>query len=100
TKPRRGVLLLVVLALLAMFAMVAVAFVVVTGVEKKSADRMRTADVVVESGPKTLNQAMNVVLRGTQINSANLAPTNSAITWQSLLEKIYGYETIGSLNSP
>ena len=34
TKPRRGVLLLVVLALLAMFAMVAVAFVVLTGAEK------------------------------------------------------------------
>ena len=36
---RRGVLLLVVLALLAMFAMVAVAFVILTGAEKRVAER-------------------------------------------------------------
>ena len=101
TKPRRGVLLLVVLALLAMFAMVAVAFVVLTGAEKRTADRVHTIDAVVESPPKTLDRAFNVVVRGVAVKPAMTAwataPT-SAITWQSLLEKIYGYETIGSLN--
>ena len=46
THPRRGMLLLVVLALLAMFAMVAVAFVVLTGTERRSADRLRTVEPV------------------------------------------------------
>ena len=101
---RRGVLLLVVLALLAMFAMVAVAFVVLAGSEKRSADRVRATGAVDESPEKTLNQAFNVVVRGPYIavnpTAGTLAATTSAITWQSLLEKIYGYETIGSLTSP
>ena len=70
---RRGVLLLVVLALLAMFAMVAVAFVVLTGAEKRTADRVRTIDAVVDSPGKTLDQAFNVVVRGTPINPSTLA---------------------------
>ena len=62
---RRGVLLLVVLALLAMFAMVAVAFVVLTGAEKRSPDRVRNIGVVDDSPDKTLQSAFNVVVRGT-----------------------------------
>ena len=65
---RRGVLLLVVLALLAMFAMVAVAFVVLTGAEKTTADRVRTIDAVVDPPDKTLNQAFDVVVRGTPVD--------------------------------
>ena len=97
---RRGVLLLVVLALLAMFAMVAVAFVVLTGVEKTTALRVRKLGEVDNRPDKTLHQAFNVVVRGTPINPQTLAPVASAITWQSLLEKEYGFTTIGSLLAP
>ena len=97
---RRGVLLLVVLALLAMFAMVAVAFVVLTGVEKQAALRLSTADRVLDPADKTLNQAYNIVVRGTPVNPNTLAATSSAIIWQSLLEKIYGFETIGTPTAP
>jgi hypothetical protein len=100
-KPRRGVLLLVVLALLAMFAMVAVAFVVLTGAEKRSADHLKTIGANDEAPMKTLTQGFNVVVRGPLINSTNVqSGTTSAIKWCSLLEKIYGYETIGSLRVP
>ncbi len=83
TKPRRGVLLLVVLALLAMFAVVALAFVVLTGVERRSADRVRTIDTVVVSPAKQLNSAFDIVVRGSN-------NPQSAIGSCSLLEKIYG----------
>jgi len=97
---RRGVLLLVVLALLAMFAMVAVAFVVLTNAEKVVSDRMRTVDAVSDPAPKLLNQAADVVFRGVPIDpTGNTVPT-SAITWPNLLEKIYGFKTIGTLNFP
>ena len=36
--------------------------------------------------------------RGTHINPTTLAATPSAVTWQSLLEKIYGFERIGTPN--
>ncbi len=105
TKPRRGMLLLIVLALLAMFAMIAVAFVVMTGANKRSADQGHTIEAVLDPPAKTLDQAFNVVVRGVTITPAMTAspstpPPTSAIKWQSLLEKIYGYETIGSVNEP
>ena len=87
-RTRRGVLLLVVLALLAMFAMVAVAFVVLTGAEKRTADRLRTIDAVVDSPDKTLNQAFNVVVRGTPINPIGeparppLPPSRGKACWR------------------
>ena len=67
---RRGVLLLVVLALLAMFAMVAVAFVVLTGVEKTNSDRLRTIDAVTDPPQKLLNEAGNIVFRGVPCDPA------------------------------
>jgi len=82
-KPRRGVLLLVVLALLAMFSVVALAFVILTGVERRSADRIRTMDTVVVLPAKQLNEAFNTVVRGSN-------NPQSAIGSCSLLEKIYG----------
>ena len=101
TKPRRGVLLLVVLALLAMFAMVAVAFVVLTGAERTDA-RIASgrSDAVTDSAAKTLNKpSTSSSAACPSIPSGTLRPS-SAITWQSLLEKIYGFQTIGTLNSP
>ncbi len=100
---RRGVLLLVVLALLAMFAMVAVAFVVLAGGEKRIADRMRTIDAVQDSPEKTLNQGLNVALRGAPVSplqaAGSMPPPTSAIVWCNLLEKIDGFERIGTPDS-
>ncbi len=84
---RRGVLLLVVLGMLAMFAMMAVAFVVLTGHERRGAEAARKVDQVVDPPEQQLDQALGVVVRG----SNNPA---SAIKSRSLLEKIYGQETI------
>jgi len=95
---RRGVLLLVVLALLAMFAMLAVAFVVLTKTEDVTSSRLRTIDAVSDPGPKTLNQGLNVVLRGPLVDPTMATAPTSAITWPNLLEKIYGFKTIGTLN--
>jgi hypothetical protein len=93
-KPRRGVLLLVVLALLAMFAMVAVAFVVLTGQNKRSADRLKTQEAVADNPEKLLNGAANIVFSGPNCDPS--VATTSAITWQNLLEKIYGFGRIGT----
>ncbi len=57
SSPHRGVLLLVVLALLAMFAMVGVAFVVLTGVEKRNALRVSGIGIVDDKPGKTLQLA-------------------------------------------
>ena len=88
TKPRRGVLLLVVLALLAMFAMVAVAFVVLTSAEKRTALRVLANGARDDSPQKDLNQGYDVLVRG--------GPN----TWWSLLETMYGDATIGTPNAP
>jgi hypothetical protein len=94
---RRGVLLLVVLALLAMFAMVAVAFVVLTNVEKQTSNRFHDIDTQAVSPQKDLDGAMAVVIRGVPCTPQTV-PT-SAIKWHSLLEKIDGFYTIGMPDS-
>ncbi|MGA2066902.1 MAG: hypothetical protein ABSG86_18130 [Thermoguttaceae bacterium] len=85
---RRGVLLLVILGLLSMFAMVAVAFVVLTSFERQRGERDRRVDEAAEPPDRLLDQASEIVFRGSQ------SPL-SAIHSQSLLEKIYGHETLG-----
>lgn len=100
-RNRRGMLLLVVLALLALFAMMSVAFVVMTGAALSSSKKVQQIEVQYDSPQKQLNDAVKIVVNGTtvtpsQANNSNYC-TNSAITWQSLLEKEYGFETIGTL---
>ena len=61
---RRGVLLLIVLALLAMFAMIGIAFVVLTGHAKRSAKSVERIDRMADPPQKTLQQAVMQILRG------------------------------------
>jgi hypothetical protein len=83
------VLLLVILGLLSMFAMVAVAFVVLTSFERQRGERDRRVDEAADPPDRQLDQAMRVVVRG-QPNGAG------GVHFPSLLEKIYGHETLGA----
>ena len=84
---RRGVLLLLILALLAMFGLIAVAFVVISGQAQRSAKCIERMGLVTESPEKLLNEAALQVLRG---------PTSdvSAVRAHSLLEDMYGNEFV------
>ena len=80
---RRGVLLLLILALLAMFGLIAVAFVVLTGQAQRSARSIERIDLTTDPPPKVLQQAAMQVFRG----SSSPASVMGA---HSLLEDIYG----------
>ena len=80
---RRGVLLLIILALLAMFGLIAVAFVVISGQAQRSARSVQRFESATDPWRSTLRQAAMQVFRGT--NSAA-----SVIGAHSLLEDIYG----------
>jgi hypothetical protein len=103
TRNRRGMLLLVVLVLLAMFAMLAVAFVVMAGAERSSAGKLQLIEASRDPFDKLLNDAAKVVATGQAISPAQAnSPTfypSSAITCQSLLEKIDGFDRIGTPDS-
>ena len=62
--PRRGVLLLMVLALLAIFGLIAVAFIVLTSHAKRGAMSIERIDRVSDQPQKLLQQAAMQVLRG------------------------------------
>ena len=83
---RRGVLLLLILALLAMFGLIAVAFVVLTGQRAAGARIVQRIDVVTDPPQKALQQAAMQVLRGTN------SPA-SVMGAHRLLEEIYGNNT-------
>ncbi len=82
---RRGVLLLMILALLAMFGLIAVAFVVLTSHSKRGAASVERIDRVTDPPQKLLQQAAMQVFRG---------PSSSASVMgaHSLLEEMYGNE--------
>lgn len=80
---RRGVLLLVVLALLAMFGTVAITFVVIAGQAKRGAQSASRAEQIAVSPESELSEAMMQVIRGSTNPASALAP-------HSLLEDLYG----------
>ncbi len=99
TRNRRGMLLLVVLALLAIFAMLAVAFVVMTGSERGTSDKMKTIESQLDPPQKTLDAAVFDVVRGGPLSASG---TFSACPIGSicLMEKIYGSDlTSGTINA-
>ena len=64
---------------------------------------MQMIEVQSDPPPKLLNDAAKAVVTGSlitpsQASNRNFVPT-SAITWPSLLEKEYGFETVGTLNN-
>jgi len=80
---RRGVLLLLILALLAMFGLIAVAFVVLTGQAQRSAKSIERIDLAMDPPKNLLHQAAMQVFRGTNNPSSVMGP-------HSLLEDMYG----------
>ena len=92
TRNRRGMLLLVVLALLAMFAMLAVAFVVMTGSERGSAENLKRIESQLDPPAKTLDAAAAIAAHG----GTGACPIQSIC----LMEKIYGADlTSGTINA-
>lgn len=82
-KPRRGILLLVVMALLALMATVTMTFVLVTGVQMRAARTTALADLEADSPEDLIDGAMDQVLRGAEDPSSPL--------WtHSLLGDVYG----------
>ena len=81
--PRRGVLLLLILALLAMFGLIAVAFVVLTGQAQRSAKSIERIDLAMDPPKNLLQQAAMQVFRGTNNTASVMGP-------HSLLEDMYG----------
>lgn len=88
-NPRRGVLLLVVMALLALMATVTMTFVLVSGVQMRSARGTALADLDTNTHEALLDGAMDQLLRGADNYT-------SPIGAHSLLEDVYGLD--GRLN--
>ncbi len=86
-SPRRGVVLLVVLALVAIFGLIAVAFVVMTAQSRRGARSMARIGLVTDPPQKILQQAAMQVFRGPATNT-------SVMGAHSLLEALYGHDSI------
>ena len=86
-SPRRGQLLLVILALLTMFALVAVTLVAITSQARRSAASNARIDQASDPYRLALDDAMRQVVRGSN-NSASVMGAHS------LLETMYGNGTI------
>lgn len=92
THQRRGVLLLIILALLAMFGVVAIAFVVMTGQHKSSSLAAARIGTHADPPEQLLNEAAFQVLRGSKRRT-------SVLRTHSLLEDMYGTVTPGELSA-
>ncbi len=84
---RRGVLLLVVLSLLVMFGLIAITYLVITNQARRTAQTFERIDQYSDPPELELHQAAMQVIRGTR-------NPNSAIGLHSLLEDMYGGETV------
>jgi hypothetical protein len=85
TRNRRGVLLLIVLALLAMFGVLAIAFVILTGHARHDADALRKTGQYDDQWEKILNQGALEAFRGSNNHQSPLQAHN-------FLENLYGNE--------
>ena len=83
SRARRGVLLLIILALLAMFGLVAVAFVVIAGHSMRGAQAIQRIGQSETRPEEDLHEAFLQVVRGPTNASSRLGP-------HSLLEDVYG----------
>ncbi len=82
-KPRRGVVLLVVLSLLVLFIIIAVTFAVVASAHRRSAESIATKEVFRDDPRKLLDQTLYQLLRDT-------LDEHSVMRGHSLLRDIYG----------
>lgn len=97
-KPRRGVLLLIVLSLLVLFLLVGLSFMVSAGQFNRLAKSAARTDNTGMPGAKLADAALLQIVRGT-------ANPYSAIHGHSLLEDLYGRDyiiisTVGNVSSP
>lgn len=92
-KDRRGVLLLIILALLALFGVTAVGFYIVATSGKRGADASLRAAKDTERPEDQLNEAIAQVLHGSNRSM-------SVLRTHSLLEDLYGNITPGILTTP
>jgi hypothetical protein len=86
-KPRRGVVLLVVLSLLVLFLMIAVTFVLVAGQYKRGAIAISKVNQTDDKPEKLLDAALYQLLRGTN--------TRSSLFGHDLLGDLYGIDGVG-----
>lgn len=83
---RRGVLLLMVLALLAMFGLLGISYVMISGQANRGAEALSKVEQAADSPAQLLNQAAAQVIRGSTNPASVLYP-------HSLLEDMYGNDT-------
>ena len=87
---RRGVLLLVVLALLAIFGLIGVAFVVLTGQAQRGAKSHERIDQVTDPPKNLLQQVLMQVLHGPTVNPTTQIPNPASVMGaHSLFEDMY-----------
>ncbi len=92
---RRGVLLIIVLAVLAMFGMMAVALVIISGHARMSSESIMRFEQVTDPPEKLLRQAAMQVFRGPKSDLVSGMPDLASVMGaHSLLEDIYGNEYI------
>ena len=84
---RRGVILLVVLALLAMFGLAGLGFLVITSANKRAAKTLHKVDQQAFSPREDTNRAVLQVVRGS-------AHADSVIGPHSLVEDLYGNDSV------
>ncbi|MCC6123928.1 MAG: hypothetical protein IT426_03120 [Pirellulales bacterium] len=92
SNSRRGILLLLILALLAMFGMVAVAFVVLSSQTMRSAKSMQRQQQAYHPPQNDVHEAAMQVFRGTLNPVSKMGP-------HSLLEDMYGNGTFSRLST-
>ena len=86
-KPRRGVLLLLVLSLLVLFALIGTTFIIVAGRYDENSRRYSDLDRVGTDPAEQLNSVMMDLLRGPSGRS-------SILTDENLLRDLYGDDRI------
>jgi len=94
-RPRRGVLLLVVLSLLVLFVLSGLTFVVVTRQYRRTARQVSVQERMGDPPPNLVDEVFYQVLRDTRISS----PT-SAISGQALLRDYYGDDFFKGFSTP
>lgn len=87
---RRGVLLLVIVAMLAMFGLVAVTFVVIAAQAMRAATAVQRIDEYLDDPRQDAHQAAMQVFRGTNNAQSVIGP-------HSLLEDLYGATTVAGV---
>jgi hypothetical protein len=88
---RRGVLLLVVLAVIVLFALIAVTFIAVSGQYRRGAVEAQKRELVNDDGDKLIEIALLQLVRGTN-------DIHSRVAYHDILRDIYGTFTKGEVS--